>query len=115
MTSNRLALNPYKTQALLISHYKITSMTISLAINNIPINMTSTAKYLDIKIDSTLPFTNQINKIEAKYQQHWESVFPLSRCFSTNQQFVGARANIFGNTVNIALENSTNLWKYDIW
>ena len=22
---------------------------------------------------------------------------------------------IFGNIVNIALENSTNLWKYDIW
>ena len=35
--------------------------------------------------------------------------------FSANRQFVEARANIFGNTVNIALENSTNLWKYDIW
>ena len=88
MTSNRSALNSYKTQVLLISHYKITSKTISLAINNILINMTSTAKYLDIEIDSTLPFTNQINKFEAKYQQHWESVFPLSRCFSTNRQFV---------------------------
>ena len=35
--------------------------------------------------------------------------------FSAIQQFVGARANIFGNTVNIALENLTNLWKNDIW
>ena len=66
MTSNRLALNPYKTQALLISHRKINSKTISSAINNIPINTTSTAKYLGIKIDSTLSSTNQINKIEAK-------------------------------------------------
>ena len=66
MTSNRLALNPYKTQALLIFHRKINSKTICLAINNIPINITSTAKYLGIEIDSTLSFTNQINKIEAK-------------------------------------------------
>ena len=62
MTSNRLALNPYKTQALLISHSKINFTTI---INN-PINITLTAKYLGIDIDSTLSFTNQIYKIEAK-------------------------------------------------
>ena len=66
MTSNRLALNPYKTQTLLISHRKINSKTFSLAINSILINITSTAKYLGRKIDSTLSFTNQINKIEAK-------------------------------------------------
>ena len=59
MTSNRLAPNPYKTQALLISHQKINSKSISLAINNIPINITSTAKYLGIEIDSTLSFTFQ--------------------------------------------------------
>ena len=34
--------------------------------NNIPINITSTAKYLGIEIDSNLSFTNQINKIKAK-------------------------------------------------
>ena len=66
MTSNRLALNPYKTQALLISHRKINSKTFSLAMNNIPINITPTAEYLGIEIDSSLSFTNQINKIEAK-------------------------------------------------
>ena len=66
MTSNRLALNPYKIQALLISHRKINSKTISFAINNIPINVTSTAQYLGIEIDSTLSFTNQINKTEGK-------------------------------------------------
>ena len=66
MTSNRFALNPYKPQALLISHRKIISKTISLAINNISINITSTAKYLGNEIDSTLSFTNQINKIEVK-------------------------------------------------
>ena len=52
--------------ALLVSHRKINSKTSSLAINNIPINITSTAKYLGIEINSTLSFTNQINKIEAK-------------------------------------------------
>ena len=40
---------------------------------------------------------------------------PTEPIFSANRRYVGARANIFGNTVNIALENSTNLWKYDIW
>ena len=84
MTSNRVALNPYKTQAMLISHRKINFKTISLAINNIPLNITSTAKYLGIEIDSTLSFTNQINKIEAKYQQHWKfyfgfNILPLNR------------------------------------
>ena len=65
-TSNRLTLNAYKTQALLISHRKINPKFINLAINNIPINITSTAKYLGIEIDLTLSFANQINKIEAK-------------------------------------------------
>ena len=64
MTSNRLVLA--LLISLLISHSKINSKTISLANNNIPINITSTAKYLGIEIGSTLSFTNQINKIEAK-------------------------------------------------
>ena len=45
----------------------------------------------------------------------WQAVFPLSRFFSANWRFVGARANNFCNIVNKALENSTNFWKYDIW
>ena len=77
MTSNRLALNPNKTQALLISHRKINSKTITLAINNIPVNITSTAKYLGIEIDLTLSFTNQINKIEAKISTALGIVFWL--------------------------------------
>ena len=77
MTSNRFALNPYKTQALLISLRKINSKTISLAINNIPINITSTAKYLGIEIESTLSFTNQINKIEAKISTAFGILFRL--------------------------------------
>ena len=40
---------------------------------------------------------------------------PTKPIFSANRQSVGARANIFGKTVHIALENLTNLWKYDIW
>ena len=47
--------------------------------------------------------------------QYQPAVSPPSRFFSANRRYVGARANIFGNTVNIALENLTNLWKYDIW
>ena len=77
MTSNRLALNPYKTQALLISHRKINPKSINLAINNIPISITSTAKYLGIEIDSTLSFTNQINKIEDKISTALEILFRL--------------------------------------
>ena len=77
MTSNRLALNPYKTQALQVSRCKSKSKTISLAINNIPINITSTAKYRGVEIDSTLSFTNQINKIEAKISRALEILFRL--------------------------------------
>ena len=40
---------------------------------------------------------------------------PTRPIFSANQRFVGARANNFGNMVDIALENSTNSWNYDIW
>ena len=35
MTSNRLALNRYKTQVLLISHPKINPKSVNMAINNI--------------------------------------------------------------------------------
>ena len=33
------------------------------------------------------------------------TVVPLGRFFSANRRFVGAMANIFGNTVDKALEN----------
>ena len=42
-------------------------------------------------------------------QNYLSSVFQLSQFFSGNRRFVGARAFIFGNTVNVALENLTNL------
>ena len=77
LTLNRLALNRYKTQALLISHRKIIFKTISLAINNIPTNITSTAKHLGIEINSTLSFTKEINKIEAKISTALGIIFRL--------------------------------------
>ena len=80
MTSNRLALNPYKTQALLISHQKINSKSISLAINNIPINITSTAKYMGIEIDSTLSFT-----FHKSNQQNWgQNINSIGNSISTS-------------------------------
>ena len=84
MTSNCLALNPYKRQALLISHRKINFKTISLAINNIPINITSTAKYLGIEIDQLCHSQVKLTKLRQKYQQHWElyfvfNILPLNR------------------------------------
>ena len=84
MTSNRLAFNPYKTQALLISHLKINTKFISLAINNIPINITSTAKYVGIGINSTLSFANQVNKIEAKISTALGILFRLQH-FASKQ------------------------------
>ena len=77
MTSNRLALNPYKTHTLLISHCKINPKSINLATNNISINITLTAKYLGIEINSTLSFTKQINKIEAKISSAFGILFRL--------------------------------------
>ena len=77
MTSNRLALSPCKTPALLISHLKINPKFINLAINNVPIGIISTAKYLGIKIDSILSFTSQINQIGAKISPALEILFRL--------------------------------------
>ena len=43
-------------------------------------------------------------------------VFPLSRFFFQRiGDLLEQEQIIFGNIVNIALENSTNLWNYDIW
>ena len=36
----------------------------------------------------------------------------VGKFFSASKQFVAARTNHFGKMINIALENSTNLWKY---
>ena len=41
-------------------------------------------------------------------------VFPLSRFFSANRRFDGARVNEFWQYSKHSLENSTNLWKHDI-
>ena len=87
MTSNRVALIPYKTQALLISHRKINSKSISLAINIISINITSAAKYLGKEIDSTLSFTNQIKKIEAKISTALGILFRLQH-FAPQQTLI---------------------------
>ena len=41
--------------------------------------------------------------------QHWADFFqPISDLLEQGQI-------IFNNMVNIVLENSTNLWKYDVW
>ena len=42
------------------------------------------------------------------------AVFPLSRFFSANRRFDGARVNEFWQYSKHSLENSTNLWKHDI-
>ena len=44
-----------------------------------------------------------------------QSVFPLSQFFQQIGYLLEQGQVIFGNIVNIALENLTNLWKYDIW
>ena len=105
MTSNRLALSPYKTQALLISHRKINSKTISLAMNNILINITSTAKYFGIKIDSTSSFTNQINKIEAKISTALVILFRLQH-FAPKQILISVYSSSFPTFI---------LWNNCMW
>ena len=42
-------------------------------------------------------------------------VFPLGRFFQPISDLLDQGQIIFSNMVNIPLENSTNLWKYDIW
>ena len=44
-----------------------------------------------------------------------EAVFPLSRFFQRVGDLLEQGQINFGNVVSIALENSTNLRKYDFW
>ena len=44
-----------------------------------------------------------------------EAVFPLCQFFQRIGNLFEQGQIIFGNIVNKAFENSTNLWKYDIW
>ena len=60
--------------------------------------------------------------IGTKFEQNWNTATELDIFQTVDDFFKGVGIGdlllqgqvIFGNTVNIALENSTNLWKYDI-
>ena len=47
-------------------------------------------------------------------QTDHEPVFPLSQFFQQISNLLEQGQILFGNIVNLALENPTNLWKYDI-
>ena len=80
MASNHLALNPYKTQALLISHCKINPKSIHMPINNISINNTLTAKNLGIEIDAILSFAKPIKNRGQKINSIGNSISASTFC-----------------------------------
>ena len=60
--------------------------------------------------------------IGTKFEQNWNTATGIDIFQTVDDFFKGVGIGdlllqgrvIFGNIVNIALENSTNLWKYDI-
>jgi len=66
MVANRLTLNPHKTHVLIVPN-KIKS-NIQITMNKVFIPLATSVKYLGIKIEPSLNFSNQIEKIEKKSQ-----------------------------------------------
>jgi len=64
MVANRLTLNPYKTQALLVPN-KLAS-DIQITMNKISISFATRVKYLGIEIESTLNFSFHTAQTEKK-------------------------------------------------
>ena len=65
--ANKLTINPSKSTAILISPKLNTQITnVNFAIDNSPITISETAKYLGVTIDSKLNFQNHIKIIESK-------------------------------------------------
>jgi len=62
--ANRLTLNPYKTQALLVPN-KLAS-NIQITMNKISISFATSVKYLGIEIESSLNFSSYTAKAEKK-------------------------------------------------
>ena len=65
--ANKLTINPSKSTAILISPTLNTQITnVNITIDNSPIIISETAKYLGVMIDSKLNFQNHIKIIENK-------------------------------------------------
>ena len=66
MIANRLTLNPYETQALVLTRSKQKLQPFLLSLNNISIKIRQSVKYLGIHLDSTLNFTSHIQMVERR-------------------------------------------------
>ena len=65
--ANKLTINPSKSTAILISPKLNTQITnVNITIDNSPITISETAKYLGVMIDSKLNFQNHLKIIESK-------------------------------------------------
>ena len=93
MRVNKLAVNPVKTQALIISpKFNNNTADIKLFLNHTVINLSTNIKYLGIIIDKHLNFKDHLNYIESKLARDvgilckCKNVFSLSilrvLCFS---------------------------------
>ena len=77
---NKLTINPSKSTAILISPKLNTQITnVNITIDNSPITISETAKYLGVMIDSKLNFQNHIKIIESKLSRlYMKNCHPLS-------------------------------------
>ena len=67
---SKLTINPSKSTAILISAKLNTQITkVNITIDNFPITISETAKYIRVMIDSKLNFQNHIKIIETKFSR----------------------------------------------
>ena len=66
MITNRLTLNPHKTQAIVLTRSKQKLQPFLLSFNNVSIEIRQSVKYLGIHLDSTLNFTSYIQMVERR-------------------------------------------------
>ena len=87
MITNRLTLDPLKTQALPLTRSKQKLQGFMLSLNNISIEIRENVQYLGIHLDSTLNFTNHNQMIEQQASTaigilcRLKSMAPIKFCF----------------------------------
>ena len=76
--ANKLTINPSKSTATLISPKLNTQITnVNITIDNSPITISETAKYLGVMINSKLNFQNHIKIIESKLSRSIRILYRL--------------------------------------
>ena len=103
--ANKLTINLDKTCYMIVSNRKIPDLNVSLKMNNIPINLTHSHKFLGVTFDDQLKFNLHIADISTKISKSVGIIYKLSNVLPNSTLL-----NIYHALVNLHIMYCNVIW-----